>query len=304
MRRATKLGGSVPRRAALMRLPRMLEPLRIRDFALLWAGMSVSLVGDAIFVVALAWQVYELSNEPSALGWVMAAYLTPMVVFLLVGGVLTDRIERRKMMIAADAIRALAIGTAGALAVSGTLELWQLAICAAAIGVGDALFAPAFGSIVPEIVPREQLAQANALDQFMRPIAGVIGPAIAGMLIAVSGAGAALLVDAVTFVASIGAALMLTPRPFEHREDRSAWRDVREGSRSSARVHGCGPRSRSRGSSTSRPRRGTCCCRSWSRTTCTGRPRRSAPSTRRPPQARSCRRSSTASAACRGASYS
>ena len=76
-----------------------------------------------------------------------------MVVFLLVGGVLTDRIERRKMMIAADVIRALAIATAGALAVSGTLELWQLAICAAATGVGDALFAPAFGSIVPEIVP-------------------------------------------------------------------------------------------------------------------------------------------------------
>ena len=62
-----------------MRLPRMLEPLRIRDFALLWAGMSVSLVGDAIFLVALAWQVYELSNDPSALGWILAAYVTPMV---------------------------------------------------------------------------------------------------------------------------------------------------------------------------------------------------------------------------------
>ena len=84
------------------------------------------------------------------------------------------------MMIAADAIRALAIGTAGALAIAGTLELWQLAVCAAVTGVGDALFAPAFGSIVPEIVPRDSLAQANALDQFVRPIAGVLGPALAG----------------------------------------------------------------------------------------------------------------------------
>src|SRR3954447_16938808 len=100
------------RGARVMRLPRMLEPLRIRDFALLWAGMSVSLIGDAIFLVALAWQVYELSNDPSALGWILAAYITPMVIFLLVGGVLTDRIERRKMMIAADVVRALAIGTA------------------------------------------------------------------------------------------------------------------------------------------------------------------------------------------------
>ena len=207
----------------------MLEPLRIRDFALLWAGMSVSLVGDAIFLVALAWQVYELSNNPAALGWILAAYVMPMVVFLLLGGVLTDRIERRKIMIAADVIRALAIGAAGALAVAGRLELWPLALCAAAAGVGDSLFAPAFGSIVPEIVPRELLAQANALDQFVRPIAGVVGPALAGLIIAVSGAGTALLVDAATFGASSATALLMSPRPFESRLGRSAWREVREG---------------------------------------------------------------------------
>jgi DHA3 family tetracycline resistance protein-like MFS transporter len=207
----------------------MLEPLRIRDFALLWTGMSVSLVGDAMFLVALAWQTYELSNVPSALGWVLAAYTAPMVLFLLAGGVLTDRIERRKMMIAADVIRAVAIATAAALALSGELELWQLAACAAATGVGDALFAPAFGSIVPEIVPRELLAQANALDQFVRPVAGVLGPALAGALIAVSGPGLALAVDAATFGASTVTALLLTPRPFEPRPERSALRDVREG---------------------------------------------------------------------------
>jgi MFS family permease len=207
----------------------MLEPLRIRDFALLWTGMSVSLVGDAMFLVALAWQTYELSNVPSALGWVLAAYTAPMVLFLLAGGVLTDRIERRKMMIAADVIRAVAIAAAAALALSGELELWQLAACAAATGVGDALFAPAFGSIVPELVPRELLAQANALDQFVRPVAGVLGPALAGALIAVSGPGLALAVDAATFGVSTVTALLLTPRPFEPRPERSALRDVREG---------------------------------------------------------------------------
>jgi len=212
-----------------VRLPRMLEPLLIRDFALLWAGMSVSLVGDAIFLVALAWQVYDLSNDPLGLGWVLAAYMTPLVVFLLAGGVLTDRIERRKMMIASDVIRALAIGAAGVLAVTGELELWQLAACAAATGFGDALFAPAFGSIVPEIVPRESLAQANALDQFVRPVAGVLGPALAGLIIAIWGAGTALLVDAATFGASTATALLLTPRPFEPEPGRSAWRDVKAG---------------------------------------------------------------------------
>ena len=207
----------------------MLEPLRIRDFALLWIGMSVSLVGDAIFLVALAWQVYQLTNNPAALGWILAAYLTPMVAFLLVGGVLTDRFERRKMMIAADLIRALAIGAAGALALAGTLELWQLALCAAFAGLGDALFAPAFGSIVPEIVPRELLAQANALDQFARPIAGLLGPVLAGLLIALSGAGLALLVDATSFAASMSTALLLTRRPLERQPARSAACELREG---------------------------------------------------------------------------
>ena len=214
-----------------VRLPRMLEPLTIRDFRLLWIGLSVSLVGDAILLVALAWQVYELSNDPTMLGWILAAYVMPMLVFLLLGGVLTDRFERRKMMIAADVIRAVAIGSAGALALAGTLELWQLALCAALAGVGEALFAPAFGSIVPEIVPPELLTQANALDQFVRPLASLIGPALAGLLIALSGTGAALIVDAASFAASSTTALLMAPRPFEHKTARSMRRDLGEGFR-------------------------------------------------------------------------
>ncbi len=207
----------------------MLEPLRIRDFALLWTGMTVSLVGDGILLVALAWQTYELSNSPSTLGWIAAAYTLPMVVVLLGGGVLTDRFERRKLMIVADLIRVVSVGAMGALAVSHHLGLWQLGVLAALTGVGDALFAPAFGSIVPEIVPRELLVEANALDQFVRPSANVIGPAIAGVLIAGAGVGTAFVADAATFVVSTVTALALTPRPFHHVERPSAKRELREG---------------------------------------------------------------------------
>ena len=178
----------------------MLEPLRIRDFRLLWTGMTVSLVGDGIFLVALAWQTYDLSSSPSTLGWISAAYVSPMVVVLLAGGVLTDRVDRRMLMIAADLIRAGSIGAIGALAVAGQLGLWELAVLAAVTGVGDALFAPAFGSIVPDIVPRDLLPQANSLDQFVRPVSGLVGPAIAGVLIASSGVGTAFLADAATFL--------------------------------------------------------------------------------------------------------
>ena len=207
----------------------MLDPLRIRDFALLWTGMSDSLIGDGILLVALGWQTYELSGSPSTLGWIAAAYVSPMAIVLLGGGVLTDRFERRKMMIAADLIRVVSVGAMGALAISHDLRLWQLAVLAALTGIGDALFAPAFGSIVPEIVPRELLVQANSLDQFVRPVSNVIGPALAGVLIAAAGVGSAFIVDAASFVVSTATALALTPRPFAKVEERSARRELREG---------------------------------------------------------------------------
>ncbi len=207
----------------------MLEPLTIRDFALLWTGMAVSLVGDGILLVALAWQTYELSDSPSTLGWIAAAYTLPMVVVLLGGGVLTDRFERRKLMIVADLIRVFSVGAMGALAVSHHLGLWKLGVLAALTGVGDALFAPAFGSIVPEIVPRELLVEANALDQFVRPLSNVIGPAIAGVLIAGAGVGTAFVADAATFVVSTVTAFALTARPFHHTERPSVKRELREG---------------------------------------------------------------------------
>jgi MFS family permease len=208
----------------------MLEPLRIRDFALLWTGMTTSLIGDFVFLVAYPWQTYQLTSNPATLGWISAAYFAPTVIFLTVGGVLTDRVERRHMMIAADTLRATATGAGAVLAVTGRLTIWQLAIVVAVGGLGQALFAPAFGSIVPEIVPQELLAQANSLDQFVRTGAGLVGPAIAGVVIAVAGAGWAFAIDAGTFVVSTATALALTPRPFEpYDEHRSVIRDVREG---------------------------------------------------------------------------
>lgn len=100
----------------------VLRPLAIRDFRLLWAGMSVSLLGDGIYFVAIAWQVYELSNAPTALSVVGVAWTLPNVLLLLVGGVLSDRFDRRRLMIVSDVVRGLAIGTIAVLALSGALD--------------------------------------------------------------------------------------------------------------------------------------------------------------------------------------
>src|SRR5206468_4289418 len=148
----------------------------------------------------LAWETYQLSNTPSALGWITAAYTIPLILLVLFGGVVTDRFERRHVMIVANVVRACSIGTAGALAIAGDLRLWEFALCAVVTGVGDALFSPAWGAIVPEIVPPELLPQANSLDQFVRPATGLLGPALGGIVIATAGAGYALVFDAGTFV--------------------------------------------------------------------------------------------------------
>jgi hypothetical protein len=115
---------------------RILAPLRHRDFRMLWTGMTASLLGDGVFYVALAWQAYELSNTPSALSTIGVAMTVPHVVFLLAGGVVSDRFDRRKVMIAADLMRAVAVGAMGALALSGRLELWHMFVLSGLFGAG------------------------------------------------------------------------------------------------------------------------------------------------------------------------
>jgi hypothetical protein len=205
--------------------------LRIRDFALLWAGMSVSLIGDGVYFVALVWQVYDLSSSPTTLSIVGVAWTLPLALFVLLGGVVTDRMERRRVMIAADLVRASAVAVIGVLSVTGAVELWHLVVMAAVFGTGEAFFGPAFSSIVPQIVPRELLLQANALDQFVRPLGFMLlGPALGGWIVATLGPGEAFLVDAVTFVVSALALVLLSPRPLAPREGPSSLlRDLREG---------------------------------------------------------------------------
>jgi MFS family permease len=176
--------------------------------------MTVSLLGDGIYFVAIAWQVYELSNVPTALSIVGVAWAVPAVVFLLVGGVLSDRFERRKVMIASDVIRGLAVAGIGALSITETLELWHVVALVAAWGIGESLFGPAFGALVPDIVPTEQIVQANSLDMLMRPLAAQLaGPALGGLAVDTIGLGAAFLIDAGTFGVSAVCLLTMSARP-------------------------------------------------------------------------------------------
>jgi Transmembrane secretion effector len=211
----------------------ILRPLGIRDFALLWAGATVSLAGDGVYVVALAWQVYELSNSPTALSLVGVAWTLPIGIFVLIGGVISDRFERRRIMIAADVVRAIAVATIGALSLTGAIELWHLFVLAAVFGTGEAFFGPAFTAIVPEIVPKHLLLQANSLDQFIRPFAFLlVGPALGGWMVAALGPGQAFMLDAGTFLVSAAALVLIRHRPAPRERGvrrTSVLREMREG---------------------------------------------------------------------------
>lgn len=215
----------------------MLRPLQIRDFRLLWAGMTVSFTGDGFYLVAIAWASYELSNVPTAFSVVSVAWSLPMVLFLLFGGVVSDRFERRKVMIAADLLRCAVMAGLGTLALTGLLEFWHLIAFAALYGVGQALFNPAFGAIVPDVVPKDLLVQANSLDQFVRNLSErLAGPALGGLTIAlfgggVEGAGAAFLVDAGSFVVSAAFLSRIRPHPVRRSNEGSPVKEITEGIR-------------------------------------------------------------------------
>jgi MFS family permease len=188
---------------------RFLSALRHRDFRVLWAGMAVSLIGDGIFIVAVAWESYSLWNDPAALAIVGIGMTVPTVLFLLVGGVVSDRYDRRLVMAWADGLRAVAVGALATLVILGALSFWELVALVACYGIGTAFFVPAFESIVPELIPRGELPSANSLDQFVRPLAlRLAGPFVGGALVAL-GAGVAFTVDAASFAASLAAVLAI-----------------------------------------------------------------------------------------------
>jgi MFS family permease len=188
---------------------RFLSPLRYRDFRVLWTGMTVSLLGDGVFLVAIAWESYSLWNTPAALSIVSIGMTVPTIVFLLFGGIVSDRGDRRVVMAWADGVRAAAVTVLAVLVLVDVLHFWELVALVAVYGAGTAFFTPAFEAIVPELLPDVELPAANALDQFVRPIAlRLIGPVLGGGLVAVS-AGLAFALDAASFAATFVAVLAI-----------------------------------------------------------------------------------------------
>lgn len=210
----------------------MSAALRHRDFALLWSGQGVSLVGDGIFTVALALETLRIDSRPTALSFVLAARLLPTVLLLLVGGVVVDRLPRRWTMLASDATRGVAVGAIAVLVGAGIVQLWELVVMSVVFGTADAFFYPSSTAVVPELLPAELLVQGSALTATSRTVAQIlVGPALGGVLVASVGTPWAFALDGASFFVSAACLMAMTSRPRPSATHRSLLRELGEGLR-------------------------------------------------------------------------
>ncbi len=205
-------------------------PLALPNFRWFFTSSAINMVGSTMAPVALAFAVLDVTDSPSALGIVLAANTVPMVLFLLFGGVIADRLPRVLLLRAGSVVLALTQGAAAALVITGRAELWMLVVLEAVNGIALALTWPAFAALTPQLVPREQLQQANVLQSIVKGALRVLGPTAAAWLVVGAGAGWALAIDALTWLLA-GLVLVKVRIPARERSgvEPSTWHELREG---------------------------------------------------------------------------
>ncbi|MGP3683313.1 MFS transporter [Streptomyces sp. IBSNAI002] len=182
------------------------------QFARLFMGQSLSVLGDRVSFVAVPFAVLSVGGSASDVGLVAAAGLVPMLLFSLVGGVWADRFRRHRIMLVSDVVRFAVQGLIAVLLLTGVAEVPHLALLMVLFGTADAFFMPAATGLVPLVVGPDRLREANALRGFVQSSGLVLGPALAGGLVALAGPGGALALDALTFAVSAAFLARLRPR--------------------------------------------------------------------------------------------
>jgi MFS family permease len=220
-------------------LSRSQNPFSVRDFRLLWVGEAVSSLGDQFVFIALPWLALVLTGSGLALGGVLALMAIPRALLMVIGGVSVDRLSPRLVMLGSNAVRLIAVTVMGLVVLGGATQLWMLYAFALVFGVADAFFFPAQQSIVPELVETDQLQRANGIVQGTAQATVLVGPALAGIVIAALGSEAAdttgiaiaLLLDAITFVVSLVMLWLIRPRVRTALAQPSIVESIREGVR-------------------------------------------------------------------------
>ncbi len=210
--------------------PSLVAPLRIRNFRLLWIGQNISLIGDQFKFVALSWLVLSLTGRSGALGTVLMLQAIPRSVLMLLGGVASDRLRPRTVMLLSDLFRAGVVGTIALLAATGRITMPAVYVLAFFFGIVHAFFYPASAAMIPELVHPTLLRPANSVNQMTSQIVLTAAPAVAGVVIAAVGVAGGFAVDSSSFLISalFLLAIVPTPRP-RTATAQSPWRDFVDG---------------------------------------------------------------------------
>jgi MFS family permease len=207
------------------------HPLKVANFRSLWVGLTISLLGDQFYFVALPWVILQMTGSPVALGTVLLITAVPRSVFMLIGGVVSDRFSSRRILIVTGTVRMLAVAAMAALLHFHAIRAWHLSFLAVAFGVADAFSMPAWQALTPPLVNDEQLPAANALISGSEQVSSILGPAPAGLAVRLWGVASAFLIDAVSFGFVIVALLCLPESSFvrDGKKSQGVWRELLEG---------------------------------------------------------------------------
>jgi MFS family permease len=202
--------------------------LAARDFRVFYSGYVTSLLGSAMANIAITFAVLDSGGSAADLGFVFAASVVPLILFMLGGGVLADRLGRRPVMLTADAARLVIQAALAAALFAGRPPIWLFVLLAGLLGTAEAFFTPALGALPPQIAPPGRLADANALLGVAQSVAKVAGPALAGVLIAATSPAVVIAADAASYGASVVALALLRAYPVAPAA-ASPWRDLAQG---------------------------------------------------------------------------
>ena len=206
-----------------------LGPLSDPKFRLFWVGHTASIVGDALMPVTLAFAILSVGGSLSDIGLTLGTSLAVRVALLVIGGTLADRFPRRLLIIGCDVALAVVQTVVCVLLATGHGDIWILLAASVFYGAASALSKPALTGLVPQMVPKERLQQANALIGISRSTAEIIGPALAGLMIAVTSPALAYVIDAGTFVVSAVTLLRLRLAPVTRENKANFFQDIAAG---------------------------------------------------------------------------
>jgi MFS family permease len=195
-------------------LPTGLSPFRHRNFRLFWTGMLISLIGTWMQSVGEAWLVLKLTNDPVALGIVAACAFGPVLILGLFGGIVADSVSKRKALYVTQVVAGLLALTTGTLVATGVVQVWMIYVIALLLGVNSSFDMPIRQSFVVEMVGREDIGKAVALNSAVFNMSRIVGPAIGGLTIAAFGIAPLYFLNALSYIAVIFSLWRMRPEEF------------------------------------------------------------------------------------------